>query len=359
MPDLIPQVATTGDVWGASLNRFLTQVQSPVDGSLNFGTSRPTKNNTTDIGYTMVDITTRELIRWTGTAWVVLLGGTDKGKQVLTTSLTIYVSNTGNDSNPGTQALPFATIQAAVDSLLQYDLNYKAVTIQLADSTTPYVGCVLKDYLNVVDITIIGNTGNVNAVKVKPAKAGIYEYCFNINGNGYTVKDLSLVYPDAPTNGSRPHGFWVTKSVNFNMGKINFGAFPSSSANDIFSIHIGVDAGGIFNIIGAQGYSITGGATRHMFALGTSRIRCFADLTAKTCSITGNPTFTDSFMVVVLYGTIELRSGTYGLFFSGSATGQKYFASRYGVIDTAGAVSYDTPGTVNGVVETSTYGLYL
>ena len=54
----------------------------------------------------------------------------------LTSHQVIYVSPSGDDSNPGTQQAPFKTIQAAVDSLPK-DLGKHTATIQVAEGEYP------------------------------------------------------------------------------------------------------------------------------------------------------------------------------------------------------------------------------
>ena len=75
---LLPTPAASGDVWGTQLNNFLTQLQSGTDGSVNYSATRPAKT-AADIGYTMIDTVTKEIIRWSGTAWETLLAGNTAG----------------------------------------------------------------------------------------------------------------------------------------------------------------------------------------------------------------------------------------------------------------------------------------
>jgi hypothetical protein len=71
MPKNRPAVGDSN--WGTSLNAHLNQFM-PTGGGINFATTRPTLTASDD-GYTMVDTVTRELVRWDGTKWVVLLAG--------------------------------------------------------------------------------------------------------------------------------------------------------------------------------------------------------------------------------------------------------------------------------------------
>lgn len=59
--------------WGTTLNSHLNQFM-PTGGGINFGTTRPNLTASDD-GYTMVDTSVKELIRWNGSSWQVLLSG--------------------------------------------------------------------------------------------------------------------------------------------------------------------------------------------------------------------------------------------------------------------------------------------
>lgn len=69
--------------WGETLNAHLNQL-SPNGGGLNSGTTAQRPILTADDeGYTFVDITTQELLKWSGNAWVVLLSGGSRGSLIV------------------------------------------------------------------------------------------------------------------------------------------------------------------------------------------------------------------------------------------------------------------------------------
>jgi pectin methylesterase-like acyl-CoA thioesterase len=86
-----------------------------------------------------------------------------KGK--LNNSITIYVSNTGSDSNNGLSAgSPLLTIQSAIDKALQLDIYPYTVTIQIADGV--YTGPIeLKKVSG--NVVLRGNLSNPSSVIIQ------------------------------------------------------------------------------------------------------------------------------------------------------------------------------------------------
>ena len=88
----------------------------------------------------------------------------------LTSNKTIYVSPTGDDSNPGTEQAPFKTIQAAVDSLPR-DLGKYTATILVAEGEYPedvlisgFSGGSHNVGIKIVGSTAIDTTRHVNSL---------------------------------------------------------------------------------------------------------------------------------------------------------------------------------------------------
>jgi len=91
--------------------------------------------------------------------------GLFRTKRRLNSSITIYVSNTGSDSNNGLSAgSPLLTIQAAIDKALQLDIYPYTVTIQIADGvyTAPIE---LKKVSG--NVLIRGNLSNPSSVVIQ------------------------------------------------------------------------------------------------------------------------------------------------------------------------------------------------
>jgi hypothetical protein len=69
-------------------------------------------------------------------------------------TLSLYISPSGNDSNPGTSASPFLTIAGAVASLAKYNLNGLTVTLNLAAGS--YAGYNFNGLTTPCPINVIG-----------------------------------------------------------------------------------------------------------------------------------------------------------------------------------------------------------
>jgi hypothetical protein len=94
-----------------------------------------------------------------------LRSGLFRTRRRLNSSITIYVSNTGSDSNNGLSAgSPLLTIQAAIDKALQLDIYPYTVTIQIADGV--YTGPI---ELKKVSGTVVlrGNLSNPSSVVIQ------------------------------------------------------------------------------------------------------------------------------------------------------------------------------------------------
>lgn len=87
-------------------------------------------------------------------------------RTLLTSDATYYVATTGNDSTgDGSSGSPWATIQHAIDYLVEYiDLGVYDATIQLADGTYTDSGNELKAVNGSGTVTIQGNTGDEESV---------------------------------------------------------------------------------------------------------------------------------------------------------------------------------------------------
>jgi len=93
---------------------------------------------------------------------------------------TLYVATDGNDSNPGTQSLPFETIQKAVDAASNGD------TILVEEGTYFEDVIVGKDRLTLRSLTTLGATIDGSS------------FAIGLTGNGITVEDFTI---ENSTNG--------------------------------------------------------------------------------------------------------------------------------------------------------------
>lgn len=134
MPHGIPD--TRQFPWDQALTYNLQQLTNKVTGGINTWATNPTVGvdgvtlGSNHVGYTGVNTTTNSLVRWTGTAWAIVM---DSPKLVTTTKLTLYVSqNTGSDSNDGlTSGTAWKTISKLYQELMQYSFMERQVDIYL------------------------------------------------------------------------------------------------------------------------------------------------------------------------------------------------------------------------------------
>lgn len=260
----------------------------------------------------------------------------------LTSDATVYVATTGSNSNPGTLASPFATIQYAYDYIAKnFDLAGYQVTIKVAAGTyTAGLAASGAPLGQTLPIKIEGanpTTGSGTIISVSTGS------CFSASNNA-VIRVSGFTLSASGTN-----GYCVLAGYG---GIIYLGR--SSGETNVFGATSGT--GGAH--IAAQGgqvqieynYSITGGATFHYYNIAGSIVTSQA-LTVTTsgtqsyavfCSVTGN----------------TAAVGVVGIIFSvgGPLTGTKYSASLNGVINTQGAGVNLFPGSIAG--STSTGGQY-
>lgn len=121
---------------------------------------------------------------------------------------TIYVSTTGLDSNPGTQELPFRTIQAAINSLPK-DLGNDIAVIKIADGTYDEDISIHSFYSGGLDygMKLEGNTSDPSAVKIRRVEVrscyaliqlsnfsivGVRAPAFNIGNSNVSITNISV-----------------------------------------------------------------------------------------------------------------------------------------------------------------------
>ena len=346
MPQL-PIPAATGDVWGNTLNNFLKQVQSETDGSLNFAAARPTGKT---VGYTMVDTTTRELIRFNATGgWDVLMGGQANGIESLTADREFWVATNGNDSNPGTNASPFLTIQKAIDTLYQkINANGFNVTIKLKPGTYPpqrvlFSGLPIGETM----VNLEGTGANPSDTILQTSND--FRYSVNAaNSASLMVRNLKLQKTGTFTGSNTwAGGLAATTSAYIAIENIEFGDFELNSGYSGFHIYAG--AGGKINV-SATNYNVSGGAAWHYFSQDTGSIIC-GYVPAVTVTVLGNN---------VRFSSGVYSSGIQGIMLLGSVnwinkasvtTPISGRVRRLGYLD--GLTNANIPGTATWNVDTS------
>ena len=262
-------------------------------------------------------------------------------REKLTADRTYYVRTDGSDSNDGLTDSPggaFRTIQKAVDTVADLDINGHKVTIQLADGTYT-AGALLKNVAGFAapgDLVIRGNQSTPANVVVQVADTG-HEAAGVFHSEGIaSVWDILDLKISTTTRGS----CILSKTAYVRFGNVNFG----SAAH----FHIHAVEQGYVEAIG--NYAISGGAGVHIYSSGPSSTIA---VNGRTVTLSGTPAFSVRFAFATDLAFIRADSMT----FSGTgATGQRYSVARNAVIRVNGGGANYFPG--NSAGSESQGGLY-
>lgn len=236
-------------------------------------------------------------------------------RQILEAPTTFYVSTTGNDSNPGTQASPWRTVQKACNYVLaELDLHGGVyVAIQLADGNYEEDVVCFSHPVGGHLFFILGNQQNPENVYVRT----------------FTKVDFGAVQ----ITGIR------TKFLN----AIQFGIldYAHMAFDATTGVHVKAQSGGSINVTGPS--KILGGALAHQQTWGNaSRI----SLAGQPVTIPAALNFSVAFCLCTGGGiTADGMTVTYSGAGVSGTTGQKYICNRNGVLDLSGTVF---PGNVGG-----------
>ncbi|MFA1719878.1 hypothetical protein ABFU26_10180 [Xanthomonas campestris pv. raphani] len=242
----------------------------------------------------------------------------------LTQNLSLYVSNTGSNSNDGlSAATAFQTIQHAVTVLrTRYSLCGYTAIINIADGT--YLENVVMGSVTGGVVRFVGSTSaiwrNTTGWLLFVNGAAAVEVSGLTLGGAGTVNGIITI----------DRGF-----CNFLGGHV-FGAMTGS--------HIAVTRNGVSIVSG--NYSITGGGYSHYGIFDGGQLF----ITSITATLTGVPAFTGSFANVGRVGSIN--GGENVFTFSGAATGPRYGINANGVIWVNGKGQNVFPGSVAGFILT-------
>jgi hypothetical protein len=350
MPKNRPTIGQTN--WGTPLNDHLNQLM-PNGGGINFSGSAPTGLTATDDGYTYVNTTTREILRWNGTGWDVLLGGVAVGRETLSANRTYYVnSNGGNDSNNGlTAGTAFATFPFAVDFVRnRLDTQDFTVTIQLADSATAYAG--ISRFGIDTKLIIKGNSSTPANVVIDGGLEPFAHSCIRI---GQATKEISvdgvkcINTSSVLIPGLSYYELIAAQSgTNMKVKNCEFGTSALSSVT-----HQLVSYGGAsMNIEG--GIVISGSARAHLYSGSNLAITG----TTTPAIVIGTVTMA-AFVLVYDHGSLQVFPSVPATYISsGAVTGSRYNVGVLSSIITNGkGINYFPGSTAGGVDGTSTYGL--
>lgn len=254
-------------------------------------------------------------------------------RELLSFSRNYYVNDaTGSDGATGLVGDPFKTIGKAVAVVATLDMGGYGVTINIAAGTYPE-NVVLPDIVG-GQCYIVGDEVTPANVVISPASGSAVQ-ASGVTGTwhlrGFKIAGAGI-----------SNGIW-NNSASIYFRNLDFGAIAAAS----FNRHINVLG---FGHVEAEGdYTISG----------TSGMHCFGDskalivVVARTVTLTGVPAFPTRFCQVTGHAEFKANANT----FVGTATGQRYFASSKGVIQTSGGGETYLPGNASGLVTQD--GLYV
>lgn len=227
------------------------------------------------------------------------------GREVLTGSRTYYVRSDGNDANDGlsdTAGGAFLTVQKAINTVWNLNLNGQAVVIQSRLATCAealvFNGPNIGNNTTGALVTLRGDTTTPANCVIQPASGSCITAVF---GAAINVEGFKFVAPS--------YGLIANHSGNIGIsGACEFGACTTA--------HINVQIGG--RIARNANITVSGAAPRHVRCqLGGS----YAGASGTTVTISGTPAFSTAFVELYSGGSYFEGNATA---YSGSATGLKF-----------------------------------
>ena len=258
-------------------------------------------------------------------------------RELLQAARTYYVRKDGSDSNTGlanNSGAAFLTIQKAIDYVsTSLDMGAWQVTIQVGPGT--YTEAVtLKACVGLLCPILTGDTSTPSNVVITYA-SGIYVVgvsSTSTNKVGWSVQGFRL----SATSSCQ----FCLYSVYGSLIRYGFMEFATAASAHVY-------AGPHAEIVCYANYAIVGAAPSHLYA----DTHGIISVVSYTITLTGTPAFSTSFVLSYISGAVVITGCT----FSGTATGKRYTASNYGVINTAGAIATYLPGDTAGVAATGLY----
>jgi hypothetical protein len=280
----------------------------------------------------------------------------------LTGPLNLYVSTSGNDANTGTTvSTAFRTLQEAWNTILyDYDLNGYLITVNVANGTYAGLTCsgvpvgaallatsgsIGSGYLGPAPVNFVGSSGNASQCIVNVSNGACIQASY---GAQIDVTSMSVTATSNSSNVYVPNfiGSGLVATINGYIGSYN-NLFLNCANSQI-------QAWGGFISLGSNN-TIQGSASRSIF----STRRGIINALSANVIFSGSPYFSDAFIKAEMNSFIEAQNMTFQS--AGGVTGQMWCAETGGILNT----NYTTnpanyfPGSIAGVVNTSTFGLYI
>jgi hypothetical protein len=260
----------------------------------------------------------------------------------LSAPLTLFVDSVnGNDSNTGAQGSPFKTINRAVYFVTyQIDQGGQQVTLQLAPGTYDPAWINTPGSLGQIVIQgdglnprgyLLKNTNGPACVAQGGARLHFQGVSFEAGGpdQDYTVWGVGI----ETVQGS------VVTFMDVAFGPCSHGHIWSSSAAYCSIADLGLS------------YTIYGGGGLYHIASAAGGI---SNIARAHVTVQNNPHFTQGFAQAGECGIVQAWSCT----FTGTATGARFLVSTCSIVQTAGGGLNYLPGSLPGIADAATYGVY-
>ena len=289
------------------------------------------------------------ILIYNGGSFILVAGSPTALRIRLTAPMNLYVATNGSDSNPGTSAAPFLTIQKAINTIwTDYDLNGFNVTINVANGTytTPtfisgqQVGLIAGSTQGAVGglVSIVGNTASPDNVLIAVSNNSCF---FVANGAKVTVSGLKV----QTSGGSNAPGFFpgwgfiIVQGASVNIANCSFGSCSPGG-------HIWCSTAGILGLSGAINVEANG-AIAHI----QCDTQALIDIQYATWNVSPSVGFGTAFAVAQNCATIAaVGSSSTGSNFSG----QRWQAITNSVIS---GIAQFPNGTVAGAAATGGQGI--
>jgi hypothetical protein len=216
----------------------------------------------------------------------------------------------------------FSTIQKAIDTACALDLSIYYVTINVADGT--YSGFVLKNYIGVGPIYIVGNTTTPANVDLSGASTNVQGSQW---GRTYSLSGVKIA-------NSAGNGMGLNGPGTLNINNMEFGACSAAHIRADNSCFV-LGTNGTFKISGNAGYGWLVG------------FLSLINLDSSTITYTANVAYSQAHCYAQMEGLINVPAVTWTLG-GNTVTGKRYNAYANATINTSGGGATFIPGDVAG-----------
>jgi hypothetical protein len=256
-------------------------------------------------------------------------------RQRLTATTNYYVGGTGaNDSNPGTSALPWATLQHAVNQINgQTDIANQLVVVNSTGAFT--AGCIINaPFLgSLAPQQILFNFASGSSVTATNSPA-----FFGAGGAQFMIQGPVTISAPGLSGNTAGYGIYASPTANIIVGNgVIFGACAAA--------HM---AGNV--TVSGPAYTISGSSPAHVSAPVNTAVsfvsQSFNGSIAVT--LTGTPAFSIGF-ATASHGVISCPSTNVS--FTGAGTGPRYVGTYQSIIATSGGGASFFPGNSAGAVD--------